>query len=144
MRLATALVLAASMAAGICGAQASQCKDASYPAAKTRLTTFLSRSGYTTEEIRFLMSEAELNLKEHKAEYLTEAAKPCGIVSARAHILGCIRAGLPELLASTSKPKGSLVAFNAWGKHKLTVRELIFIGKFHGCNATGRKMMMFR
>ncbi|MGX7876676.1 hypothetical protein ACVDG5_031985 [Mesorhizobium sp. ORM6] len=97
-------------------------------------------SGYSTLQTDFLMRNADQRISVLTGAKLNEAAKPCGIDSARAHILACAEKVLFPLQGS----KASLDVMRqtpAWGKTQLARRELLFIGSFGACLETAKKHM---
>ena len=68
------------------------------------------------------------------ANELNDSGQACGIDSARAHVLGCLDKQLFPLDADTSSPLDETKQTTGfWGRKRLAVRELLFIGHFHAC-----------
>lgn len=103
----------------------------------------LLAAGYTGEEAAFLMSNSDRLTSELRSDKLNDRAKPCGIDSARAHVLDCAN----KLLFPLKEPKISLDSERpavSWGKKRLAGRELLFIGYFNACLGTAKLRMFGR
>lgn len=104
------------------------------------LANRLLAAGYSSEQAAFLMSKADLLTSELRSDKLNDRARPCGIDSARAHVLSCVN----KLLFPLKDPKASLDAEKpaaSWGKKRLAGRELLFVGYFNACLGTTKQRM---
>lgn len=133
--------VAMSLGCAVSSAGAAQCSNIPYRASIAELASDLTSKGFTAEEHVFLLRNASARLNALSVAKLNGRARSCGIDSARAHIVGCLRNGLPALLRSAEKPLGSSTVVSAWGKAQLTVREAIFFGAFEGCLTAGQQAM---
>lgn len=119
---------------------AAQCSPKSYGEALGLMKNRLLTSGYASPQVEFLMQNADRRMSTLGGAKLNEAAKPCGIDSARAHVLGC----LDKVLFPLQGSKASLDAARqtrSWGKTQLARRELLFIGSFNACLGIAKKRM---
>ncbi|WP_154674620.1 hypothetical protein [Mesorhizobium erdmanii] len=122
---------------------AAQCSSKSYGEALGQMKARLLTSGYSISQADFLMNNADQRISMLTAAKLNNAAKQCGINSARAHVLGC----LDKVLFPLEGSKASLDSTRqsaAWGKTQLARRELLFIGSFNACLETAKKRMFHR
>lgn len=89
------------------------------------------------------MRNADRMTSALRADKLTENAKACGIDSAKAQVLGCLDKQLfplrPSSSASLDEEKQTTGKF--WGRRRLAVRELLFIGQFHGCLGAAKERL---
>jgi hypothetical protein len=121
---------------------AGQCSQDSYSKARALMSNRLLAAGYSRPQVGFLMRNAGLRISSLRGADLNDAAKPCGIDSARAHVLSCLNKVLFPLEGS----KGRLdteARVSLWGRKKLSGRELLFIYDFTACLITA-KQAMFR
>ncbi|MBB6413674.1 hypothetical protein [Mesorhizobium sangaii] len=135
MRLGLAsVVLAIVFASPSVAYSAGQCSAKSYREARTAMTNRLLSTGYSRAQIGFLIRNADRMTSALRSNRLNDSAKACGIDSARAHVFGCLDKQLFPLgagsRASLDEEKQT-IAF--WGRKRLAVRELLFIGRFHAC-----------
>ena len=113
---------------------AGQCSAKSYREAHSAMTKRLLATGYSKAQVGFLMGNTDRVTSALRSDRLNDNARACGIDSARAHILGCLDKQLFPLKSSSSasldeeKPTRGF-----WGRKRLAVRELLFVGQFHGC-----------
>jgi hypothetical protein len=114
---------------------AGQCSTTSYRNSSASITARLRATGYSNAQSRFLMRNVDRMIFTLRAEDLNGNAIACGIDSARSHVLGCLEKQLfPLRLGSgASLDEGKPNSGSYWGRKRLTVRELLFIGAFHSC-----------
>jgi len=121
---------------------ASQCSPKSYREARSAMTSRLLATGYSTAQVGFLMRNTDRMTSALRSDRLNDNGRACGIDSARAHILGCLDKQLFPLKrgsnASLDKEKQTK---GFWGRKRLTVRELLFIGQFHGCLGAAKEYL---
>lgn len=119
---------------------AAQCSSKSYGETFSLMRNRLLMSGYSTLQADFLMRNADQRISALSRAKLNDAAKTCGIDSAKAHVLACAEKVLFPLQGS----KASLDVTRqtpVWGKTQLARRELLFIGSFGACFETAKKHM---
>ncbi|TPK91124.1 hypothetical protein FJ934_05670 [Mesorhizobium sp. B2-4-12] len=113
---------------------AGQCSAQSYREARSAMTNRLLATGYSKTQTSFLMRNADRMTSALRADKLNDNAGPCGIDSARAHVLGCLDKQLFPLDSGASSPLDEEKQTEGfWGRKRLSVRELLFIGHFHSC-----------
>ncbi|QDZ00301.1 hypothetical protein FQ775_07870 [Nitratireductor mangrovi] len=135
MRVTLLKMAAAGLALGLMAgaSRPAQCSADSYKAAAGKLAAYLRTAGFTKNQVAFLRTQADREVRTLRANALGSQARPCGIDSARAHVIACTRAQLPPLLASTKAPLDSVSKQAIWGRSDRTVREALFAGGFYSC-----------
>ncbi|WP_421914515.1 hypothetical protein [Mesorhizobium sp.] len=135
--LALAFACSSSMAYG-----AQRCSPKSYHEAQSAMTRRLLATGYSKTQVNFLMRNADRITSALPADKLDGNAKACGIDSAKAYVFGCLdkqlfplKSGTNALLDDEKQTKGF------WGRKRLTVRELRFIGGLHGCLGAAKESL---
>ncbi|MEW6633938.1 MAG: hypothetical protein AB1440_23955 [Pseudomonadota bacterium] len=130
----TGLVLAVACSASTAYA-AGKCSPKTYREARSAMSSRLLATGYSKTQVNFLMRNADRMTSALRADELNDSDRACGIDSARAHVLGCLDRQLFPLGAGSSSPPldETKQTKGFWGRKRLTVRELLFIGQFHGC-----------
>ncbi|TPK67640.1 hypothetical protein FJ546_03695 [Mesorhizobium sp. B2-4-19] len=113
---------------------AGQCSAKSYREARAVMTSRLLATGYSKTQASFLMRNADRMISAHRTDSLNDNGRTCGIDSARAQVLGYLDKQLfPLKPGSGASLDGERQTEAFWGRKRLTVRELLFIGQFHGC-----------
>jgi hypothetical protein len=121
---------------------AARCSPESYREARSAVTSQLLATGYSKTQVGFLMRNANRMTSELRADKLNEKAKACGIESARAYVLECLDKQLFPLKYGTSASLDDEKQTKGfWGKKRLTVRELLFIGEFHACLGAAKEYL---
>ena len=143
MRLGIASVgLAIMLAHPSVAHSAGQCGAKSYREARTAMTSRLLGTGYSRAQVRFLMRNTDRMISELRSDRLNDNAKACGIDSARVHVLGCLDKQLFPLGAGSSASLDEEKRTPAfWGRKRLAVRELVFIGHFHACLGAAKEYL---
>ncbi|MET3578295.1 hypothetical protein ABID19_001312 [Mesorhizobium robiniae] len=121
---------------------AGQCSPKSYREARSAMTSRLLATGYSKVQVGFLMRNTDRMTSALRSDRLNDNGRVCGIDSARAHILGCLNKQLFLL------KRGSKAALDEekqtegfWGRKRLAIRELRFIGQFHGCLGAAKEYL---
>ena len=123
---------------------AAKCSPVSYRQARSAMTSRLMATGYSKPQVGFLMRNTDRMTSALQASGLNDKAKACGIDSARAYVLACLDKQLFPLQSGTSASLDDESQTRGfWGRKRLTVRELLFIGEFHGCLGAA-KAYLFR
>ncbi|PDQ21509.1 hypothetical protein CN311_08490 [Mesorhizobium sanjuanii] len=106
------------------------------------MTSRLLATGFSKAQVGFLMRNTDRMTSALRSDRLNDNGRACGIDSARAHILGCLDKQLFPL------KRGSNVALDEekqterfWGRKRFAVRELLFIGQFHGCLGAAKEYL---
>jgi len=134
-----ALALAYSSSAAY---SAGQCSAKSYREARAALTSRLLATGYSKTQASFLMRNADRMTSALRTDRLNDNGRTCGIDSARAHVLGCLDKQLfPLKPGSGASLDEERQAGAFWGRKRLAVRELLFIGQFHGCLGAAKEYL---
>lgn len=113
---------------------AGQCSTKSYSEARLAISKRLLATGYSQTQVGFLMRNTDRMTSALHSDRLNDHGRACGIDSARAQVLGCLDKQLFPLGAGSSSPldeEKQTPGF--WGRKRLAVRELLFIGYFHAC-----------
>jgi hypothetical protein len=140
----SAISIATAIAWPLAGvAAAEECSALSVTTAKSEIRAALRAANFPRREVSFVMAGADGDLARLRWQDLNTQGQTCGIDPVRAHVLRCTAQRLPWLLKQTPKPPASAASVSAWGKTRLSVREAIFLGKFHGC-LTAAKDALFR
>ena len=129
---------------GSSGWAAADCESISIAAEKTRLTKLMSRHGFDDEQRRFLIERSSSQLRALSSKNLNEKGGSCGIESVRAHVLACTNGSLPSLLKSSTRPLDQQQGKTFWGKKRMTVRELLFVGSFTSCLGAAKETLFKR
>ncbi|MER9402480.1 hypothetical protein NKI36_00280 [Mesorhizobium caraganae] len=123
---------------------AGQCSPKAYREARSAMTTRLLATGYSKAQVGFLMRNTDRMTSALRSDRLNDNGRACGIDSARAHVLGCLDKQLfPLKRGSNASLDEEKQTKGVWGRKRLTVRELLFIGQFHGCLGAA-KLYLFR
>ena len=102
----------------------------------------LLATGYSRAQVGFLMRNADRMTSALRSDRLNDNAKACGIDSARSHVLGCLDKQLFPLGAGSSASLDEEKRTTAfWGRKRLAVRELLFIGHFHACLGAAKEYL---
>lgn len=121
---------------------AGQCSAKSYREARSAMTKRLLATGYSQAQVGFLMRNTDRMTSALRSDRLNDNGRACGIDSARAHVLGCLDKQLfplkPGSDASLDEEKQTE---GFWGRKRLAVRELLFIGLFHGCLGAAKEYL---
>lgn len=121
---------------------AGQCSAKSYREARMSMTNRLLATGYSKSQVSFLMRNADRMTSALRADRLNDNGRACGIDSARAHVLGCLGKQLFPLQSSSSASLDDEKQTRGfWGKKRLAVRELLFVGQFHGCLGAAKEYL---
>ena len=97
---------------------------------------------YSRVQVGFLMRNADRMTSALRSDRLNDNAKACGIDSARSHVLGCLDKQLFPLGAGSSASLDEEKRTTAfWGRKRLAVRELLFIGHFHACLGAAKEYL---
>jgi len=129
----TGLVLALACSS-LTAYAAGKCSPRTYREARSAMSSSLLATGYSKTQVDFLMRNADRMTSALPATALNESGQACGIDSARAHVLGCLDRQLFPLGAGSSSTLDERKQTKGfWGRKRLTVRELLFIGHFHAC-----------
>ena len=121
---------------------AGKCSPNSYRQARSAMAGRLLATGYSKPQVGFLMRNTDRMTSALRADRLNDNVKACGIDSARAYVLRCLDRQLFPLGAGSSSPLDETkqtVGF--WGRKRLTVRELLFIGHFHACLGAAKEYL---
>ncbi|MET2828726.1 hypothetical protein [Mesorhizobium shangrilense] len=111
-----------------------KCSPKTYREARSAISSRLLATGYSNTQVNFLMRNADRMTSALRTDELNDSGQACGIDSARAHVLGCLDRQLFPLGAGSSSPLDEMKQTKGfWGRKRLTVRELLFIGHFHAC-----------
>jgi len=105
---------------------------------RARMAKLLAATGYSSEQSSFLMRGSRATFHPFPAASMTPEARTCGRTAIQALVLNCTGSMLKSSLAETSDPDAMKTA-SYWGRKKLAVRELLFIGLFHSCQAAARE-----
>lgn len=121
---------------------AGQCSTKSYSEARLAMSKRLLATGYSKAQVGFLMRNTDRMTSALRSDRLNDNGRTCGIDSARAHVLGCLdkqlfplKRGSNALLDEEKQTEGF------WGRKRLVVRELLFIGQFHGCLGAAKEYL---
>jgi hypothetical protein len=137
----TGLVLAVACSASTAYA-AGKCSPKTYRQARSAMSGRLLATGYSQTQVTFLMRNADRMISALRADELNDSGQDCGIDSARAHVLGCLDRQLFPLGAGSSSPLDETKQTKGfWGRKRLAVRELLFIGHFHACLAAAEEYL---
>ncbi|TGS13727.1 hypothetical protein EN852_014840 [Mesorhizobium sp. M2E.F.Ca.ET.209.01.1.1] len=129
----TGLVLALACSS-LTAYAAGKCSPITYREARSAMSSRLLATGYSRTQADFLVRNADRMTSALPATALNDSGQACGIDSARAHVLGCLDRQLFPLGAGSSSPLDETKQTKGfWGRKRLTVRELLFIGHFHAC-----------
>ncbi|MCG7507295.1 hypothetical protein [Mesorhizobium retamae] len=120
------------------GNAAPACGELTLAGERARMTKLLSATGYSSEQTSFLIRGYRAAFYPFPAASMTPEAKTCGRMAIQALVLNCTGSMLKSSLAETSDPD-AMKAVSYWGRKKLAVRELLFIGLFHACQAAARE-----
>ncbi|WP_292242969.1 hypothetical protein [Mesorhizobium sp.] len=124
------------------GYGAGQCSAKSYREARSAMTGRLLATGYSKAQVGFLMRNADRMTSALRSDKLNGSGRACGIHSARAHVLGCLDKQLfPLRSGSSASLDDEKQTPGFWGKKRLRVRELLFIGQFHGCLGAAKEYL---
>ena len=135
--LALSLACSSSMAYS-----AGQCSAKSYREARSAMTSQLLATGYSKAQASFLMRNADRMTSALRSDRLNDNGRTCGIDSARAHVLGCLDKQLFPLKRGSNASLDEEKQTEAfWGRKRLSVRELLFIGEFHGCLGAAKESL---
>ncbi|RVD54881.1 hypothetical protein EN828_30340 [Mesorhizobium sp. M2D.F.Ca.ET.185.01.1.1] len=106
------------------------------------MTSRLLAAGYSKPQVGFLMRNTDRMTSALRAERLNDKAKACGIDSARAYVLGCLDKQLFPAGAGSNSPLDEMKQTSGfWGRKRLTVRELLYIGHFHACLGAAKEFL---
>lgn len=119
---------------------AGKCSPKSYSQARSAMTSRLLATGYSKAQVGFLMRNTDRMTFALRADRLNDKAKACGIDSARAYVLGCLDKQLFPVGSSSPLDQTKLTP-GFWGRKRLTVRELLFIGHFHACLGAAKEFL---
>ncbi|QPC94892.1 hypothetical protein [Mesorhizobium sp. INR15] len=121
---------------------AGQCSEKSYREARSAMTSRLLATGYSKAQVGFLMRNADRMTSALRGDKLNDSGQRCGIDSARAHVLGCLDKQLfPLRSGSSASLNEEKQTRGFWGRKRLSVRELLFIGQFHGCLGAAKEYL---
>lgn len=121
---------------------AGKCSPESYSQARSAMTTRLLATGYSKAQASFLMRNTDRMTFALRGDKLNDRAKACGIDSARASVLGCLDKQLFPVGAGSSSPLDQTkLTPGFWGRKRLSVRELLFIGHFHACLGAAKEFL---
>ncbi|TPM39021.1 hypothetical protein [Mesorhizobium sp. B2-3-4] len=121
---------------------AGKCSPKTYREARSAMSSRLLATGYSKTQMDFLMRNADRMTSALPATALNDSGQDCGLDSARAHVLGCLDRQLFPLGAGSSSPLDEMKQTKGfWGKKRLSVRELLFIGHFHSCLAAAEECL---
>ncbi|WP_217575292.1 hypothetical protein [Mesorhizobium sp. GbtcB19] len=121
---------------------AAKCSPRSYSQARSAMTSRLLATGYSKPQVGFLMRNSDRMTSALRADRLNDKAEACGIDSARAYVLACLDKQLFPLGAGSSSPLDETKQTKGfWGRKRLTVRELLYIGHFHACLGAAQKFL---
>ena len=121
---------------------AGKCSPKSYRQARSAMTSRLLATGYSKPQVSFLMRNTDRTMSALRADRLNENVRACGIDSARAYVLGCLDKQLFPVGAGSSSPLDETkLTPGFWGRKRLTVRELLFIGHFHACLGAAKEFL---
>ncbi len=121
---------------------AGKCSPKSYRQARSAMTSRLLATGYSKPQVSFLMRNTDRMMSALRADRLNENVRACGIDSARAYVLGCLDKQLFPVGAGSSSPLDETkLTPGFWGRKRLTVRELLFIGHFHACLGAAKEFL---
>jgi hypothetical protein len=137
MRKLAAVSAVVLIVADISAAGARSCPT--YRDARSNLERVLTARSYPKAERSFLLGGADRRVRELRRSALNEQGEQCGIDAARAHVLGCVEAGLPRV-GSPDRKTGTTL----WGKANVSAREAAFIGEFHACRGAALEYLFNR
>ena len=121
---------------------AGQCSAKSYREASSAMTRRLLAAGYSHAQVGFLMRNTDRMTSALRRDRLNDSGKACGIDSARAHVLGCLDKQLfPLKRGSSASLNEEKQTEGFWGRKRLAVRELLYIGQFHGCLGAAKEYL---
>ncbi|WP_326892908.1 hypothetical protein [Mesorhizobium sp.] len=120
------------------GNAAPACGDLTLAGERARMAKLLAATGYSSEQSSFLIRGYRAAFHPFPAASMTPEAKICGRTALQALVLNCTGSMLKSSLAETSDPDAMKTA-SYWGRKKLAVRELLFIGLFQSCQAAARQ-----
>lgn len=121
---------------------AGQCSPKTYREARSTMTKRLLATGYSKAQVGFLMRNTDHVTSALRSDRLNDNGRACGIDSARAHVLGCLDKQLfPLKRGSNASLDEERQTEGFWGRNRLAVRELLFIGQFHGCLGAAKEYL---